>query len=93
MPLFLQILMLYYCFLDDLSRRQPTPFDRICYQVETPSEGRLGSRVYGDCDLLMREIMKNILPPDDLQDWLDQKEARLAEYDTKRDTVEEDKCE
>ena len=36
--------------------RQPTPFDRICYRVVDKDQGPLGSRVFGDCDRLMKQV-------------------------------------
>ena len=44
----------------------------------------MGSRVYGDCDALMREIMKNVMAEDDLKEWEEGREARMEEYDKQR---------
>lgn len=44
----------------------------------------LGSRVFGDCDKLMSEVMKNILSKEDLGEWLGGREQRRATYDLKR---------
>ena len=71
----------YVCF--HLFCRQPTLFDKICYEVD--DEGcQMGSRVYGDCDALMREIMKNVMAEDDLKEWEEGREARMEEYDKQR---------
>jgi hypothetical protein len=44
----------------------------------------LGSRVFGDCDLLMKKIMSNLLSPLDLKEWENGREMRMKEYDSKR---------
>lgn len=44
----------------------------------------LGSRVFGDCDKLMSEIMRNVLSKEEKQEWERGRWERLAAYDLKR---------
>ena len=44
----------------------------------------MGSRVFGDCDLLMREVMKCILSQKDLRAWEEGRTDRMKVYDNKR---------
>lgn len=50
------------------------------------SDRPLGSRVFGDCDSLMKKIMSNLLPPQELQEWENGREDRMKDYDSKRTT-------
>lgn len=63
--------------------RQTTPFDRLCYEVG-PDGVQLGSRVFGDCDALMRRVMRSILSANELHEWETAQDARLAEYAKQR---------
>jgi hypothetical protein len=68
-----------------LSFRQETDMDRICLKKSSrEDETPLGSRVFGDCDLLMRKIMKNLLSATELKEWEEGHENRLQDYDRKR---------
>lgn len=62
-----------------ICNRQPTPFDKICHTIGKDGL-QVGSRVYTDCDTLMREIMKHMLSADDLKDWEEGRESRMEEY-------------
>ena len=60
------------------------PYDAYCSQMNEEGVSTLGSRVFGDCDKLMSEVMKNILSKEDLGEWLGGREQRRATYDLKR---------
>lgn len=64
--------------------RQSTPYDNVCKEMDENGTSTLGSRVFGDCDKLMSEIMRNVLPKEELQEWEGGREERLAAYDLKR---------
>jgi hypothetical protein len=40
--------------------------------------------VFGDCDALMRRVMRGILSADELRDWEEAADARLIEYAMQR---------
>ena len=63
-----------------MSDRQPTPFDKLCYVTLDRTKGPLGSRVFGNCDDLMREVMREVMPGESLQEWEEGREQRLEEY-------------
>ena len=69
--------------------RQPTPFDKLCYQSIDPDQGPLGSRVFGNCDVYIREIMANLLDEEDLKEWETQAEDRMEQYSTQRCSYDE----
>ena len=56
--------------------RQPTPFDHV--------SDRAGCRVFGDCDQLMRDVMKHVLPEAELHKWEEARSDRMLMYDTQR---------
>ena len=64
---------LYTIFLYLPPCRQPTPYDSLC--VDGP-----GSRIYGDCDALMREVMRHLLGEEEVQEWEEGREDRLEHY-------------
>ena len=64
--------------------RQETNFDELCYQQDSVSGGPRGSRVFGDCDALMRELMGCLLTPGQLKEWEEATEERMRQYDTLR---------
>ncbi|XP_059141160.1 NAD-dependent protein deacylase sirtuin-6-like [Physella acuta] len=66
-----------------ICNRQVTPYDDECYKVGRDMK-QLGSRVFGDCDFLMREVMKHIMPSAELQQWEKDRAERLKIYDSKR---------
>ena len=66
---------LTYCYCD----RQTTPFDHHCYQVDLDGI-QLGSRVFGDCDALMRRVMRGVMSIDELREWEEASDDRLVEY-------------
>lgn len=70
------------CFVNN-DDRQTTPFDPLCYAVD--SDGcQLGSRVFGDCDALMRRVMHIMLSPDEIHDWELAVDDRLLDYSKQR---------
>ncbi|XP_062614239.1 NAD-dependent protein deacetylase Sirt6-like [Saccostrea cucullata] len=66
-----------------ICNRQVTDFDETCLKVDD-DEVPYGSRVFGDCDKLMREVMKRILPEEELSKWEQDRDVRMLTYDTKR---------
>lgn len=70
-----------------MCNRQPTQYDSLC-QETTPDGSCLGSRVYGDCDHMMREVMSVLLTEDQLAEWEEGREARLNDYAKQRSEVE-----
>jgi hypothetical protein len=52
--------------------------------MEEDGRSTLGSRVFGDCDKLMSEVMRQVLSKEELQDWEGKREERLVAYDLKR---------
>ncbi|XP_013397093.1 NAD-dependent protein deacetylase sirtuin-6 [Lingula anatina] len=71
-----------------ICNRQPTDFDPMCYKINSETKSQVGSRVFGDCDHLMREVMRCILPQDALQEWEDGREDRMKEYNKQREPVD-----
>ena len=62
-----------------ICNRQKTGLDNICYS--THNDEQLGVRVFGDCDLLMQKVMKELLPLQDLNAWEKDRTERLKQYD------------
>ncbi|KAI6650617.1 hypothetical protein LOD99_7667 [Oopsacas minuta] len=62
--------------------RQETEFDDLCYKKS--GTDILGVRVFGDCDVFMKEIMKQLIPPDELKEWEDKRNERIISYTAKR---------
>ena len=59
--------------------------DKECLQKNPEKKDEaLGSRVFGDCDKLMREVMKYLLSGQDLKNWEDEREQRMKIYNSKR---------
>lgn len=67
--------MCWYLFF-----RQSTEYDRDCTRIGEDGE-QIGSRVFGDCDKLMAAIMREILSEEELNEWEQGRELRMAEYD------------
>ena len=67
------------------SCRQPTPFDQLCYQVLDKEQGSHGSRVFADCDVLMRQLIAVLLTPEELKEWEENQSERDETYATQRD--------
>ncbi|XP_048764192.1 NAD-dependent protein deacetylase Sirt6-like [Ostrea edulis] len=67
-----------------ICNRQGTPYDAVCCDMEEDGRSMLGSRVFGDCDKLMSDIMRHMLSKEELQDWEGRREERLVTYDLKR---------
>jgi len=68
-----------------LDFRQPTPMDKLCYQVTDTGRAPIGSRVFGDCDLLMKELMKCLLADEERHEWEAELPGRLKEYAQQRE--------
>ena len=64
--------------------RQKTALDDICLEMDSEMKQPRGSRVFGDCDLLMREVMRYLLSADELTTWDNEKMKRMAQYDKQR---------
>ena len=57
--------------------------DKLC--VSQDKRGiQLGSRVFGDCDSLMSQVMQHLINHDDLQKWERERTVRMIAYDKKR---------
>ena len=65
-----------------MCNRQKTGLDDICYSTHNGEQ--LGVRVFGDCDLLMQKVMKELLPLHDLNVWEKDRGERLKHYDVCR---------
>ncbi|XP_064605969.1 NAD-dependent protein deacylase sirtuin-6-like [Liolophura sinensis] len=62
-----------------ICNRQKTHMDKEC--LKTGPDGKaLGSRVFGDCDVLMRIVMKELMSVAELSMWEQGRDDRLAEY-------------
>lgn len=69
--------------------RQVTPYDRLCYMTMEPGGEHLGSRVFFDCDSLMKEIMENMLDEETVREWQENLPTRLDAYAKQRRPVED----
>jgi len=65
-----------------ICNRQKTGLDDICYSIHNGEQ--LGVRVFGDCDILMQKIMKELMPLHDLNVWEKDRTERLKQYDACR---------
>jgi len=63
--------------------RQKTDVDKLCVLKDSSGQ-QLGSRVFGDCDILISKVMQHLMTHDALQNWEQQRDARMKEYDMKR---------
>ncbi|WAQ96748.1 SIR1-like protein, partial [Mya arenaria] len=66
-----------------ICNRQATEYDTECERVDEQGV-RIGSRIHGDCDKLMKALMVELLGDEAVRDWEDGREARLLEYDEMR---------
>ncbi|XP_078319124.1 NAD-dependent protein deacetylase 1-like [Crassostrea virginica] len=66
-----------------ICNRQVTDYDQTCLELDEKGE-TLGSRVFGDCDKLMREVMRRILPKEERVKWEEDRSVRMLTYDTQR---------
>ncbi|XP_060065367.1 NAD-dependent protein deacylase sirtuin-6-like [Ylistrum balloti] len=66
-----------------ICNRQVTAYDVKCFEIDN-SGNQLGSRVFGDCDDLMREVMRCLMDPDEHQLWEDGRADRMKTYDSNR---------
>ena len=67
--------------------RQTTEFDEICYERDTLGGESRGSRVFGDCDTLMKEVMGCLLAERELREWEGGRKERMKHYDSLRATA------
>ena len=58
--------------------------DSLCLQKDPDSKQPRGARVFGDCDVLMREVMKSLLSQKALLQWEGERNARMKDYDKLR---------
>ena len=64
--------------------RQTTNFDELCYERDAVSGKPRGSRVFGDCDTLMKKLMSVLLTNCELKEWEGGRERRMRHYDRLR---------
>ena len=64
--------------------RQETGFDDFCYERDRESGTARGSRVFGDCDTLMKELMRCVLSESELREWEGGRDKRMEHYDSLR---------
>ena len=57
--------------------------DKLCVSRDVRGT-QLGSRVFGDCDSLMSQIMQHLMRRDDLRKWEMEQTIRMRAYDKKR---------
>ncbi|XP_069114452.1 NAD-dependent protein deacylase sirtuin-6-like [Argopecten irradians] len=67
-----------------ICNRQTTPYDDICERKDPSTKVQLGCRVFGDCDDLMREIMRQMMDSAELEEWERDRQKRMKVYDSKR---------
>ena len=66
--------------------RQKTDFDDFCYDKDESGK-QLGSRVFGNCDQLMQEVMAILLSEEERRAWEGGREDRMKQYDSFRKQV------
>ena len=64
--------------------RQITNFDNLCMSKD--GKEQLGVRAFGDCDALLREVMRQLLTNKERVEWEQGRVERLKMYDTQRKT-------
>lgn len=62
--------------------RQKTRLDELCLKKHGGEQ--LGERVYGDCDVLLEEVMGHLLSPEETVAWRQQLVVKRATYDSQR---------
>eukprot|EP00731_Ephydatia_muelleri_P027826 Em0019g699a len=62
--------------------RQKTRLDELC--LKKHGGDQLGERVYGDCDVLLEEVMGHLLSPEETVAWRQQLVVKRATYDSQR---------
>ncbi|XP_065920603.1 NAD-dependent protein deacylase sirtuin-6-like [Dysidea avara] len=68
-----------------ICNRQKTGLDDICYSTDKGEQ--LGVRVFGDCDVLMEKVMREVLSLSELRTWEGERDKRLLEYDSFRTSM------
>ncbi|XP_052776880.1 uncharacterized protein LOC128214445 [Mya arenaria] len=63
-----------------ICNRQETPLDK-----QFTGKRRRGCRVFGDCDMFMREVMHNIYEPEDIAIWESDRKRRMDLYNKLRE--------
>ena len=59
----------------------------IQFEKKTSSGEPNGSRIFGDCDVFMRELMKNVFTVEELNVWEKDRDERMKKYNKQRDTT------
>lgn len=71
------VLLMCYC-------RQKTDYDDDCLRQPRGAPEAAGSRVYGDCDSFIRELLKNVMSEETLKSWEGDRQQRLVSYNKNR---------
>ena len=64
--------------------RQKTNFDYLC--IRKDGKEQLGVRAFGDCDAVLREVMRQLLVNKDRVEWERGRMERLKVYGSQRKT-------
>ncbi|XP_060070664.1 NAD-dependent protein deacylase sirtuin-6-like [Ylistrum balloti] len=67
-----------------ICNRQTTPYDDVCERKDPSTKVQLGCRVFGDCDDLMRAVMRQVVDASELEEWELGREERIKSYNSKR---------
>ncbi|OWF39003.1 NAD-dependent protein deacetylase sirtuin-6-like [Mizuhopecten yessoensis] len=67
-----------------ICNRQITPYDDVCEKKDPSTKAQLGCRVFGDCDDLMRVVMRQLMDAGQLEEWERGREERCQSYDGRR---------
>ncbi|XP_033756793.1 LOW QUALITY PROTEIN: NAD-dependent protein deacetylase Sirt6-like [Pecten maximus] len=67
-----------------ICNRQTTPYDDICERRDPSTKAQLGCRVFGDCDDLMRAVMRQVMDPAELEEWEKGRQERIKSYNSQR---------
>ncbi|XP_046327933.2 NAD-dependent protein deacetylase Sirt6-like [Haliotis rufescens] len=61
----------------------------ICNRQKTHMDRKLGGgvRVFGDCDVFMKEVMRGVLEVEELTTWEEARQKRMKHYDSQRTPV------
>ena len=73
---------LVYLHYYDIHFRQSTSLDKSIERAK-PDDIH-GIRIFGDCDVFMREVMKQIMSSEALKKWHHHVATRTDEYDAQR---------
>lgn len=67
-----------------ICNRQQTDYDDDCLRQPRGAPEAAGSRVYGDCDSFIRELLKNVMGEETLKSWEGDRQQRLVSYNKNR---------